>query len=136
MQPNQQQRGFTLIELMVVVAIVAILAAIAIPSFQGQILKSRRTEAITSLQDIQLKLERWRVDHASYADPGGATSYPATPPTGHYEFQITAAAATPNDYIISATPQGGQADDSCKTLTITNSGGVVTKSASGTGNCW
>jgi type IV pilus assembly protein PilE len=130
------QRGFTLIELMVTVAIVAILASIAVPSFLGQIRKSRRAEAITALQDVQLKLERWRVDHASYADPGGTTSYPQLPPDGHYKFTLTASAATPNAYTITATPQAGQAKDSCGTLAISNAAGVISKTASGSGNCW
>jgi type IV pilus assembly protein PilE len=129
-------RGFTLIELMVVVAIVAILASIAIPSFVGQIRKSRRAEAITALQDVQLKLERWRVDHANYADPGGAASYPQLPPDGHYKFTLTATTAAPNDYTITASPQAGQAKDSCGTLAITNAAGVISKTASGSGNCW
>lgn len=133
---RQRVGGFTLIELLVTVTIVAILAAIAIPSFQGQVRKSRRAEAMTVLQDTQLKLERWRVDHADYADPGGSTSYPTLPPDGHYKFTLTAAAATPNDYVIQAIPQDQQAKDNCGTLTITNSAGIVSKSATGSGNCW
>jgi type IV pilus assembly protein PilE len=138
MQSNlfRRQRGFTLIELLVTVAIVAILAAIAMPSFQGQIRKSKRTEAMTTLQDIQLKLERWRVDHANYANPGGTTSYPAIPATGNYKFEITATTAAPNDYTVKATPQGDQAKEACGTLAISNSAGVVSKSATGSGNCW
>lgn len=128
-----RQHGFTLIELLVVVAIVAILAAVAIPSFQGQIRKSRRTEALTTLQDAQLKLERWRVDHASYAGSSVAAQFPAA---GHYAFTLAADAATPNNYTITATPQGGQAKDSCGTLKITNTAGVIAKTASGSGNCW
>ena len=126
------QHGFTLIELLVVIAIVSILAAIAIPSFQGQIRKSRRTEAITALQDAQLKLERWRVDHASYEGSSVGSQFPASV---YYSYTLTAAAATPNNYSITATPQGGQAKDSCGTLTISKAVGVISTSATGTGNC-
>ena len=52
------KRGFTLIELMITVAVIAIISAIAIPSYQNHILKSRRSEAITQLLQAQLKQEK------------------------------------------------------------------------------
>ena len=122
--------GFTLIELMIVVAIVAILATIAYPSFIEQIRKSRRAEAIASVQDAQLRLERWRVDHASFVGSGVAIAN-----TTPYTFEITAAAATPNNYSIKATPQNGQEKDSCGTLTLARAGSAVTKTPTA-GNCW
>lgn len=122
--------GFTLIELMVVVAIVAILAAIALPSFADQIRKSRRAEAVTSLQEAQLRLERWRVDHADFT--GSSTTFP---PSIHYKFTLTAAAATPNNYSVSAEPLLGQVKDKCGTMTITNTTGKITKTPADTG-CW
>ena len=122
--------GFTLIELMVVVAIVAILAMIAYPSFADQLRKSRRAEAIASMQDAQLRLERWRVDHASFAGSGAAIA-----DTAHYDFAIAADAATPNKYSIQATPLSGQVKDSCGTLTLGRDGSAVTKTPT-TGNCW
>ena len=77
--------GFTLVELMVVVAIVGILAAIAVPLYSGQIRKSRRTEALTTLQNQQLAMERYRVDHASFA----TYSLPSGLDNGHYTFTLT-----------------------------------------------
>lgn len=120
--------GFTLIELMIAVAIVAILAAIAYPSFADQMRKSRRAEAMASIQDGQLRLERWRVDHASFAGSGLVIA-----DTTHYKFEIDT--ATPSKYSIKATPQGGQAKDSCGTLTLGRDGNAVTKTPT-TGNCW
>ena len=121
--------GFTLMELMIVVAIVAILAAIALPSFADQMRKSRRAEAVTALQDAQLRLEKWRVDHSSFADSGVAI-----PASSHYAFAITDAAA--NAYTISADPStASQKKDVCGKLAITNTAGVVTKTPTGTG-CW
>jgi type IV pilus assembly protein PilE len=125
---TRSNSGFTLIELVVTVAIVAILAAIALPSFANQMRKSRRAEAISAMQDAQLKLERYRVDHASYA--GSGTTIP-TPTT--YAFEITADAATPNNYVIKATPQGDQAKDKCGTMTITKTGPNLTKEPV---DCW
>lgn len=125
-----QNAGFTLIEIMVVVAIVAILATIALPSFSDQIRKSRRSEAISAMQDAQLTLERWRVDHPSFEGSSASIT-----DNKHYKFEISAQAATPNDYTITGTPQGGQTKDVCGTLTIANSGGKVTRTPSTT-SCW
>lgn len=122
--------GFTLIELMIVVAMVAILAAIAIPSFAAQIRKGRRSEAVSAIQDAQLKLERWRVDHSNYTSSG--TTFPTSK---WYTFTLTATAAAPNDYSITAIPQGDQTNDECGTMTITNTSGTITKSPSNT-RCW
>jgi type IV pilus assembly protein PilE len=60
-------RGFTLIELMVVLAVVAILAAIAVPAYSSQVRRSHRADAIDGVSDLQLRQERWRADHPEYA---------------------------------------------------------------------
>lgn len=128
---RKHSSGFTLIELIVVMAIVAILAAIALPSFADQMRKSRRAEAVTAIQDAQLRLERWRVDHSSYAGSGVAI-----PASSHYTFTITAAAATPNNYSVSAAPSTtSQAKDRCGTMTITSTLGIVSKTPTDT-VCW
>lgn len=127
---TRRHSGFTLIELMIVVAIVAILAAIALPSFAQQMRKSRRSEAISSMQSAQLALERWRVDHADHTTGNpGATITNST----HYTFAVASADA--NSYTITATPQGDQAKDSCGTLKIVNNAGTLSKTADTTG-CW
>jgi len=120
-------RGFTLIELMVVVAIVAILAAIAIPSFANQVRKSRRSEALTTLQDQQLRLERHRVDNASF------TTYtlPSGLDTSYYKFTLGGTSAT--GYTLTATPQADQQKDSCGTLVLASASGVLSKTPT---TCW
>lgn len=127
---NAREHGFTLIELMVVVAIVAILAAIALPSFADQMRKSRRAEAVSSIQDAQLRLERWRVDHRDFTGSGVTIT-----DTAFYDFTVTAAAATPNVYSISATPLGSQQNDTCGTMTVTVTAGVTSKTPANT-SCW
>lgn len=126
---TRRHSGFTLIELMIVVAIVAILAAIAYPSFADQIRKSRRSEAISNMQDVQLQLEKYRVDHPSY----GTFAVPANASTSYYTVAMPAAGAT--SYTLTATPLGAQTKDACGTLKITATGADVKKEAATTG-CW
>lgn len=110
--------GFTLIELMVAVAVIGILAAIAIPNYQQYIKKSRRTEAQSILLDLQQKQEKWRINNASYgtlADIGPA------PSSSYYSFSVSD--NTASGYLITATASGSQASDSqggtaCSPMTI------------------
>lgn len=125
----RRQSGFTLIELMVVIAIVAIIAAIAIPSFNEQVRRSRRSEAIAGLGDIQLKQERWRSNHMAY----GTTANLAMPTSPFYTFAVTANSAT--GWTATAVPAGAQSGDTCGTYTFTNASGVVSKVAAGSGRC-
>lgn len=140
-------RGFTLIELVIAIAIVGILAAIAIPAFTEQLRKSRRSEAVQILSDVMLKEEKWRSNHATYgtlAQVGGA----ATSPSGYYTFDAPAlpggncpgtatAVSSANSFSFRATAAGGQASDTrCATMTLTNTCGTVTKTSTGGGQCW
>ena len=105
----QRNRGFTLIELMVVLAIVGVLASLALPSFQSQIRKARRIDAQTSLQRIQLEQVRWRSHHDTYAlnlNDLGLTSS-----SGQAYFQLTISEATSDGFIAMASALGDQAND-------------------------
>ncbi len=118
-------RGFTLIELMVVVAIIAIIAAIAIPSYTEQVRKSRRADASRSVGQMQLELERWRAENPSYADctspptPCGSGAYPTATVSDHYTIQFTNPAPAATAYTITATPKGAQTGDRCGVLMAT-----------------
>ncbi|MBL0296210.1 MAG: prepilin-type N-terminal cleavage/methylation domain-containing protein [Betaproteobacteria bacterium] len=72
--------GFTLVELMIAVVIVALLASIALPSFMDSIRKSRRSEAFAALSAVQQAQERWRGNHGSYAARPLASARPGAPP--------------------------------------------------------
>ena len=114
-------RGFTLIELMITVAVIAILATIAYPSFTQYMRQARRAEAKSLLQEIQLLQEKWRANNSTYgslANLGWSKTLP------HYTIAISN--TTGSTYTITATASGDQANDvkgstSCKTLTLTQS---------------
>lgn len=116
----KKSRGFTLIELMIVVAVIAILAAIAYPSYQESISKSRRSDAQAALQGLAQAMERFYTSNGTYdgAATGGATTgAPAvfatkSPIDGSQTFyNLTISAAAANSYTLLASPVGGQADD-------------------------
>lgn len=129
--------GFTLIELMITVAVVAILATIAYGSYQRQIIQSRRAAGATCLQERAQLLERFYTTALSYAtapNPPAACDANVSP---HYTLSF-AVAPTARAYTLQAVPQGAQAtgDTLCGTLTINQQG---TRSQSGSGSvadCW
>ena len=103
------QQGFTLIELMITVAIIAILSAIAIPAYSEYVMRARITEATNALSDQRLKMERYFQDHRRYDDPTGPACTPNTvapPPAATAHFLYTCPVVAPNAYIVLATGQG------------------------------
>ena len=125
-----RSRGFTLIELVIAIAIVGIIAAIAVPSFMEQIRKSRRSEALQGLTQIQTSQERWRSFHTTY----GSGADIGLPTSDNYTFAITSGSNTATAWVATAAPRGAQLGDRCGTYTFTMSNGVVTKTA-GSSNC-
>ena len=133
---NVRIRGFTLIELMAGMVIVAILVSLALPSFRDTLRKSRRSDAMDSILNIHLSQERYRVNNATYGTlvQLGKTD-PLVSADGHYSLTITVNTAT--NYTIVAAAQGDQATDSCGDFTLTFTAGVITKTADGDDAiCW
>jgi len=143
-------QGFTLIELMIVVAIVGILGSIAYPSYQESIRKSRRGDAKGALLGFANAMERHFTETNNYCGAGTddaagdcedakgvPTIYSATSPvdgtTAYYNLEITA--VTEVSYTLSAIPTGAQTGDSCGTLTIQNTGAKGVSSST-VASCW
>ena len=120
-------RGFTLVELIIVVAIVAILGAIAYPSYQDHVRKTRRADGKTALLQAVQVAERFFTQNNSYVGvPVAAAS-----DEGHYNLALVSNATT---FTITATPVGLQASDPCGALTINQAN--VKNSAGGMADCW
>lgn len=117
---DRPQRGFTLIELMIGVAIVGILTSVALPSFESHVLRARRTDALVATMQVQSAQERFRSNSAAYgslADIG----VPARSSAGYYTLQIEAISA--DGYALRATAGGLQArDKTCRHLRLTSNG--------------
>lgn len=129
--------GFTLIELMITVAVIAILAAIAIPNYSRYVVRSHRAAIESFMLEVSGAQERYLVDNRAYAANLGALgmSVPAAQ-AARYDVAVAPNAALPPGYSVVATPKGSQltADSACGTLTLTSAGA---KSASGSGtDCW
>ncbi|RMD80038.1 MAG: prepilin-type N-terminal cleavage/methylation domain-containing protein [Gammaproteobacteria bacterium] len=117
MGSKARARGFSLLELMVVVAILAILAAIAYPSYERQIIKSRRADATAALMSLAQALERCYTESNDYT-AASCPSFPQTSPQGYYD--ITAS-VTPSTYTLTAKPAAGGSqihDGTCAQFTL------------------
>lgn len=96
-----RDKGFTLIEIMIVVAIVAILAAIALPSFQTYMMESRRSEAKAMLEELRMQQERFRANNPAYATLAQLT------PGVLDNYALTVNNVTASTYTITATANAG-----------------------------
>lgn len=117
------KKGFTLIELMITVAVIGILAAVAYPSYQSYLIKGRRASAQSHLMDIAQRQQQYLLDARSYAPD--LTTLNLTTPTDvstYYTITITKPAATPPTFTATATPKAGTPQATDVTLSIDNTG--------------
>jgi len=138
---RKMQRGFTLIELMIVVAIIGILAAIAVPQYTDYVTRSRRTDGQSTLLRVAQELERCYTQFSAYNNAScavvTASAVSQTSPEGYYVIAATGTALSASAFTLTATPQGAQAthDSDCTTLTLTHLG-VQGATGADTDSCW
>jgi type IV pilus assembly protein PilE len=128
-----RNQGFTLIELMVVVAIIAILASIAYPAYKDYVVKTRRSAGTACLLEQAQFMERYYSTNMGYSGAALPSTACTSDLSQHYAFAFSAG-PTATAFTVAATPQGAQAaqDSLCGTLSIDQKG---TKSPTTTG-CW
>lgn len=120
----RRQRGFTLIELMIVVIILGVLLAIAVPMYQEYVENGRRTDGQTALMDTAQRLERCFSTYGTYNDDdcGVADDLPEESDQDFYEVDFADGEPTASTFELEAVPQGVQTSDDCGTLTISHTG--------------
>lgn len=131
-------RGFTLIELMIVIGILGVLAAIAFPNYMEHMMKSRRNEAKTLLMDIAARQEQYFLDNRSYTNNFTNLGYPTaasvTSEKGSYTVTVDPLTFTATTYTLIAAAGPAQVGDPCGDLTLDSEG---VHGRSGTGDkCW
>lgn len=139
---TKRVRGFSLIEIMIAVVIVAVLAAIAWPMYQRHVVRTNRTAASACVQQAAQFMERFYTLNMRYDTDrsGTAVALPAlectAPLQGRYAISI--AASGTNTYTLQAVPEGVQAsrDAGCGTLTLDQSGQRQVSGSDGVSACW
>lgn len=134
--PSARPRGFSLTELLIVIVIVGVLAAIGLPAYQDYSRKSKRSDAHQGLSRMAQLQERFFTDNNNqYAANATELGYASNTPEstgGYWQLSIVSAGTT---YVLQAIPNPGEhADTDCLTLTLDSSG--VRGSTPGTTDCW
>ncbi|HEX4235275.1 MAG TPA: type IV pilin protein [Caldimonas sp.] len=142
-QRPRRRRGFTLIEVMIVVVMIAILGAVALPSYQASVRKGRRADARSVLVTTAQLMERYSTEHATTGYSTATLSTVAGPTVvakpasdnGYYVLSLGNLAAT--TFTLQAAPQGAQSSDGCGTFTLDERGvRGVTGGTLTTTDCW
>jgi len=127
LQIKKNALGFTLLELMIVIAIIAILASIAYPSYQDSVRKARRGDAQAALVEASSFMERYFTENNTYV----GAAWPADIVSDFYA--LTVAVPSQLAFVLQAAPQNDQVNDDCKTMTLNQ---VGAKATTGTAGCW
>ena len=124
----RRPRGFTLVELMITVVVVAILGAVALPSFLSQMRKGRRSDAVAALSLVQQAQEKWRSSNGSYTTDlsTAGLGLPSVSSAGYYAISVTSASVTGYVALAQAVSSSSQAGDTpCVKMAVQMDGGTV-----------
>jgi type IV pilus assembly protein PilE len=132
---GDSQGGFTLIELVVVMVVIGILAAIAIPNYGEYVMRGHRASAQAYISDLASRQAQFFLDRRRYADTVAALNVPAPAEIANrYTVTVVAVAGPPATFTVTAPPNGPQASDRCGAIWIDQTG---TKGAApGATRCW
>ena len=143
---RKKSKGFTLLELMIVVAVVAILASLAFYNYSKYTFRARRVDGKNLLEAVAAAQERIYSNFNAYAStvtgspsgspPGGLGFTSDLSDNGTYKVTVSGLGAGNQTYTLTATPQGRQADDKCKNLSITSAGVKSQTGDESNGKCW
>ncbi|MEN6078951.1 type IV pilin protein [Chromobacterium piscinae] len=143
---QKKPEGFSLLELVIALAVLALLVSIALPSYRNFMMQSNRTAAKTALQDLASREESYFSTNNNYASQLSTLGYASgavyAPGNGNNLYALSIASATASTFVLNAAPQGSQAQDSCQTYLLDNLGNQsnIANNASGTtlsvSGCW
>ena len=134
---DYRQQGFTLIELMIVVVVIGILSAVAMPAYTDYVKRGKAAEATSTLADLRIKMEQYFQDHQQYTNVSVAVLAPCSPGAGTTKyFTYSCTTQTVSTYTISAAPIAGQGVDNF--AFSVNEGNAKTSTFDGTvgATCW
>lgn len=135
-------KGYTIVELMIAVAIVGVLAGIVYPSYTDGVKRSRRAEAMTTLMMVANRQEQYYADNRTYTTDMTELGLPADPyvtENGYYSIDAAAVSAISSDFILTATAASLQTSDSdCTSFTLNYLGQKAAKAGAldNSDECW
>lgn len=129
-------KGFTLIELMITVAVIGILAAVAFPSYQQYVLRSNRAEGQALLHNVAARQERYFSQNNTYASTAAQLNLASTDSTNNV-YRLNINRTSPTEYILTAQPINAQTKDTgCGNLTLNQAGARGVSGNNGVNDCW